>query len=880
MKSIVVLHSVLLTVSLVVGMAPAFGEQSDENLPKKLEGALSWVQDYAQQAMEQTGIPGLALVVVYNGEVVVMEGYGTRKVGEDWPVDQKTIFQIASLSKPMSSTVVAAAVDRKLVQWNDPVAKYNVGLRLSQPWLSNNVTIADLMSHRSGLLDHAGDYLEDLGFDRATILQRVGLLSPKYPFRDGYAYTNFGFTAGAAAAANAAGMEWPELAEKLVFEPLGMASSSFRFADYDQAENRAYIHALPVDGHPEAKYTRNADVQAPAGALSTNLVDYSKWMRMQLQEGQWDGKQIVSKEALEETWRPHSQTGYNTTTFKAGYYSLGWNVGHSHSLGLKISHSGAFDMGVRTGVTLFPESSLGIAVFANAGTNGVPEAIMIGFEDMIEQGSLRQDWISFANKQFRLMTTEQNQYQVDLDDRPKSAQEPLDFSVYRGTYKNTYYGPLTVSYIGDRLYFEIGPEAMKYDLHPWDGNTFWFEPAGEMSGGPGLVEFEVTDEKACRVTIPYFSEGGFDAFSRVEDDGSPSRSQMDVQALMDDFFDTYGTINYLQIMPPGMIVVAVSGDNVVIRGYGETAIGSGQTPDENTIFGIGSISKVFTGNVLASMVSGGFVDFTTPLSHFLPNSDRLAGIRKNGGELRLIDLATQTSGFPRELPGDLTPAERTIDLYLKWLEDSSLFFEPGTSAFYSNMGFEILGYSLGLSVDTNYPKVLQRFITGPLGMESTGPFETIGEDRKWMDSYGPDGGGIELSATSDVVIASGGLFTTAKDISKWMLWNLEKAADLSEKRLLSQSIYRARDELQSVSGLDLATPMSAMGLGWVATFQKDGSLVINKTGARAGYMSYVALEPGKRKGIFFVMNQFDFAGYQVLVQNMNSLLSQLPGAEK
>jgi len=491
------------------------GDTDSFDIESSVEAALPEIQEYSTKAMNQIGIPGLAVVVVYQDEIVLLKTAGTRKSGEDWPITEDTIFQFASLSKPMTSSVVAAAVDRKAVAFTDPVAMHDVPLQLSDSWLTKHVTLADLLSHRSGLPGHAGDYLEDLGFSVDAILKRVGQLEPEYPFRDGYAYTNFGFTAAGLAAANATGMTFAELAQETVFEPLGMANSSFLFTDYQNSEKKAHLHYRGADNSFQPLFVRDPDQQAPAGGLSTSILDYSRWMRMQLNEGSYEGDEIISPESLTETWRPHAQSKYDPETFRAGYYGLGWGVGRDPVLGLKLSHSGAFTLGTRTAVYLFPEADLGIAVATNSGSNGVPEAIALAFEDLVSKGEIQRDWITFTDQGFLAMESEFTEYEVDLSARPSSPTPAGAAEAYTGTYANDYFGPLTVSSEGESLAFSIGPEPKTFSLTHWNGDTFLFQPTGENSGGPGTVIFERTeDEPSSSVTIPYLNGDGMGTFIR------------------------------------------------------------------------------------------------------------------------------------------------------------------------------------------------------------------------------------------------------------------------------------------------------------------------------------------------------------------------------
>ncbi|CAM5344667.1 hypothetical protein SGLAM104S_09032 [Streptomyces glaucescens] len=178
--------------------------------------AVDQLDGVVEAAMRRTGAPGVAVAVVHDGKVVHLKGYGVRKAGEQAAVDADTVFQLASVSKPIASTVVSGAVG--VEGWSEPVAPNVPDFRLKDPWVTSHVTVADLFSHRSGLPDHAGDLLEDLGHDRAYILSHLRY-EPLTPFRASYAYTNFGLTAAAQAVADEKGVPWEKLAADTLYKP-------------------------------------------------------------------------------------------------------------------------------------------------------------------------------------------------------------------------------------------------------------------------------------------------------------------------------------------------------------------------------------------------------------------------------------------------------------------------------------------------------------------------------------------------------------------------------------------------------------------------------------------------------------------------------------
>ena len=260
----------------------------------QIDRAVAGLDAIADEIMRRSGIPGLAIAVVKGGQTVYAKGFGVRKVGDAAPVDADTVFQIASLSKSLAGSVVAHEVGAGVVAWDTPVVTHLPWFALNDPWVTQHVTIADLFSHRSGLPDHAGDNLEDFGFDRRAVLERLRLL-PLDSFRNHYAYTNFGLTAAAESVAAAAGKSWEDLAETVLYRPLGMSSTSSRFADFEKRPDRAFGHVKVGDAY-QPKYQRQPDAQSPAGGVSSSVNDLARWMTMVLAKGEYGGQRIIAED--------------------------------------------------------------------------------------------------------------------------------------------------------------------------------------------------------------------------------------------------------------------------------------------------------------------------------------------------------------------------------------------------------------------------------------------------------------------------------------------------------------------------------------------------------------------------------------------------------
>ncbi|WP_437064130.1 serine hydrolase [Streptomyces sp. enrichment culture] len=473
--------------------------------------AVDRLDGVVKAAMKRTGAPGVAVAVVHDGKVLHLKGYGVRKAGERAAVDADTVFQLASVSKPIASTVVSGAVG--VEGWSKPVAPNVPDFRLKDPWVTSHVTVADLFAHRSGLPDHAGDLLEDLGYDRAYILSHLRY-EPLEPFRASYAYTNFGLTAAAQAVADEKGVPWEKLAADTLYKPAGMSSTSSRFEDYAQAANRAWGHVRTADGTWKTEFVRDPDAQSPAGGVSSTARDMAIWLRLQLADGKLDGRQIIDAEALERTHWPESVANPpHAPAGRTGFYGFGWNVSYDDQGRLRLSHTGAFAQGAHTNVTMLPGEQLGIVVLTNTSPVGVADAVALDFFDIAQTGEISRDWIPLVDALYQ-QEMEAGRSRTDYAHPPSDAAPAKAADTYTGTYESEYYGRAQVVAGADgTLTLRLGPEPQTYRLTHYDGDTFSFPTAGENAVGLTGVTF-APDGKS--VTVEYLDAEGLGTFTRTD----------------------------------------------------------------------------------------------------------------------------------------------------------------------------------------------------------------------------------------------------------------------------------------------------------------------------------------------------------------------------
>ena len=349
--------------------------------------------------------------------------------------------------------------------------------------------------------------------------------------------------------------------------------------------------------------------------------------------------------------------------------------------------------------------------------------------------------------------------------------------------------------------------------------------------------------------------------------------------LLDETTDFTGTFIYLQSKVPGLVIGAVQNGESSVHGFGKIGDGSDKEPDGDTLMRIGSITKVFCGATLASMVADGKVHFTDRLQDRLGWDVTIP--TRDGKEIRLIDLATHSSGLPREAegaPAEVATAERSKDDYVNSLAlPDPLLFAPGTGILYSNFGFDLLAQALGHAAGEPYADLLKERVLDPAGLTSTKFDITEADKAHTMQGHNFDGAPMPFLPTSPLIVGAGGLYSSTNDMLRWLKWHLDRfSPNQAEMRLLDHAVYLDRDGLKPVFGVDEGGPMDAMSLGWVV-MRPEGSrpLILHKSGGLQGQFSFVAMAPTRGIGVFVSMNQFSVDGFEAMSKAAIGLITEL-----
>jgi len=290
----------------------------------------------------------------------------------------------------------------------------------------------------------------------------------------------------------------------VLFGPLGMSSTSYRFADYEGRRDRAVGH-IRIDGGYQPEFVRDADQQAPAGGVSSSVNDMTHWLEMVLANGSYQGRQLIDPKALLPALSPQVVSSPpSEPAMRTGSYGFGFNVGVTSAARTQLSHSGAFELGAGANVLFLPSADVAIVALTNATPSGVPEALTAEFADLVQFGSVREDWYKLYTGAMLPMGDPVGS--LVGAKRPANPAPAQPLSSYVGTYRNDYWGPAVIAEKNGRLALTLGPRGDTVELTHWDGNTFTFSFISENSP-PGSIS-KATFEGG-KLTLEYYDEAVF-----------------------------------------------------------------------------------------------------------------------------------------------------------------------------------------------------------------------------------------------------------------------------------------------------------------------------------------------------------------------------------
>jgi CubicO group peptidase (beta-lactamase class C family) len=448
--------------------------------PAPLEG----LDDHITRSLQAFGVPGAAVAVVKDGRVVLAKGYGVRRVGTAEAVDADTLFGIASNTKAFTSTALAILAEEGRVRWDDPVTRHLPAFQMYDPWVSREVTLRDLVSHRAGLGLGAGDLLWWPGTDvsRAEIVAAIRHLKPASSMRSRYAYNNAMFVVAGEVVAAVSGASWDAFVQQRILSPLGMTRTATGASVLSTDRNVAAPH-LGVAGTPLAVEPVGFDNAAAAAGISSSASDLARWMAMLLEcSGQpaAGATCVLKPEGLQELWRPaiaqrSSAPPPALRATRANFTAYALGFGLRDYRGRKVvTHGGALP-GYVSRVTLVPEERLGLAILTNQEEDGAYMAIQYRVLDAyLGAPAPPVDWVAAFKEERDAAQEKSRQAEAKASAARVAGTKPsLPLESYAGRYRDAWYGDAAIEKKGDRLVLRLlRTPRMVADLEHWQHDTF------------------------------------------------------------------------------------------------------------------------------------------------------------------------------------------------------------------------------------------------------------------------------------------------------------------------------------------------------------------------------------------------------------------------
>ena len=471
-------------------------------------GLLKGLDNYIQKALMDWDIPGLSIAIVRNDKIVYAKGFGVGNIYTKDPVDENTIFAIASNTKAFTTTGLGLLVQEGKLDWDDPVLKYLPEFQLFDPVATRKITIRDLLCHRSGLGTWQGD-LTWFGsnYDPDEVIHRIRFIPPVADFRTSYRYSNLMFLVAGQIISEVTSITWQEFTKQRFFYPLNMQRSNTSVKELRMVENVATPHTLVNERLDTISYVP-MDNCAPAGGINSCVNDVTQWLRLQLQYGNYDGKQLVDSTIIYETRQPHNliQIGRNAKNLNPyvhfSDYALGWRLSDYQGQ-LVVNHTGGLD-GMLSYVGFLPEQNLGVVILTNSDNHNLMNALPYHIYDLY-LGEKFQDWSARYLDAYQ----ENRDGQKEKVEERKNAREDGTIlshpqADYCGTYTSQIYGDAVIQ-------LKNGEITIRLLAHPyvigvlkhWQYDTFlseWNYPVWKES----YLYFDLDDQgtiKQFRVAI-------------------------------------------------------------------------------------------------------------------------------------------------------------------------------------------------------------------------------------------------------------------------------------------------------------------------------------------------------------------------------------------
>jgi len=499
-------HFILLIVCLLVSQ---FSVAQVTNTERNVK-----ISKAVQDAMEKFQVPGIAVAVVKDNKVVLAKGFGITKYGTEQKVNADTLFGIASNTKAMTAAILASLVDEGKLTWETKVIDIIPEFQLYDAWVTREFTILDLLSHDSGLGLGAGDLMiwPQTTLTTMDIIKRMKHLRPVSSFRSEFAYDNLMFIIAGEIIHKLTGKPWSQVIQDRIFTPLKMYHTRAKFSLIRKNNKNVARAHVPLEGKLNVVGGNFLEKFLSAGSVASSVNDMSQWLKLQLNHGvistanNKEETRLFSEKQSRKMWRPKTLLGVSPSATKNdkthfNAYGLGWFLSDFH--GYKMAHHSGGILGMVSKVVLIPEENLGLVILTNQQSgyafNALYREILMNYLDLP-----KRDWVSYyADLHTKRLANEKSRLAKQQGSIDKNSKPSLPQSSYAGTYKDAWYGDITITEKKGKLVMQFSnTKALVGELEHYQYNTFivrWYDRTLEADA---FINFNLTvDGKIANATM-------------------------------------------------------------------------------------------------------------------------------------------------------------------------------------------------------------------------------------------------------------------------------------------------------------------------------------------------------------------------------------------
>jgi CubicO group peptidase (beta-lactamase class C family) len=463
----------------------------------QLYGQLKQLEDldtYIEKSMEAWRVPGIAIAIVKEDQVIYNKGFGLRDINKNEPVDAKTQFAIASNTKAFTAHALGLLVQEGKISWDDPVLKYLPQFQLYDPDVTRKITIRDLLCHRSGLGTWAGDWVWwGSIYTRENMLDRIRFIKPISDFRTTYHYNNLMFLVAGEIIPRVTGMSWDDFLMKRIFTPLEMSRTNTSILDLDMDENVALPHTIRNDRVRTVPYV-DVSISGPAGAINSCTADLIHWLLLQLANGSFKGKQLIDPKIIVETRKPQIIVPLSENAKRINphshlsAYAMGWFIRDFRGRFL-VSHTGGLD-GMYSYLGFMPDENIGVVILTNLDNQSLMRALAYHVYDVLLN-------LNFLDWSHRYMISSEEDAKKEKAQSKKVKVEGTKprhkISDYMGRYKSNLYGDIEIYSKNGELKMRLFPHPnVSGKIEHWQYDSFlikWSDPGW----GESILYFDLDD---------------------------------------------------------------------------------------------------------------------------------------------------------------------------------------------------------------------------------------------------------------------------------------------------------------------------------------------------------------------------------------------------